>query len=138
MKTVMVFGTFDLLHPGHEHFLRQAKKYGDFLIVIIARDKTVLKVKNKRPQNNERQRQNAVSGLNLADKVVLGRKTYKYAIIKKYRPNIICLGYDQTYFVDNLKKQLSKWKLNTKVIRLQPFKPHKYKTSIIINEKQFN
>src|SRR3989338_5314278 len=102
MKTVMVFGTFDLLHPGHEHFLRQAKKYGDFLIVIIARDKTVLKVKNKRPQNNERQRQNAVSGLNLADKVVLGRKTYKYAIIKKYRPNIICLGYDQTYFVDNL------------------------------------
>ena len=45
----MAFGTFDLLHPGHEHFLKQAKRYGD-LIVVIARDNTVLKVKGKKTE----------------------------------------------------------------------------------------
>ena len=47
MKTVMAFGTFDLMHPGHEYFLRQAKKRGDYLIAVIARDSTVKKLKGK-------------------------------------------------------------------------------------------
>lgn len=44
-KIVMAFGTFDVFHPGHEYYLTQAKKYGDILIVVVARDKTVEKVK---------------------------------------------------------------------------------------------
>lgn len=132
MKTVMAFGTFDLLHPGHEYFLKQAKKYGDYLIVIIARDKTVKKVKGRLPQHSEKQRQKAVSDLNLADKTVFGdRGLNKYQVIKKYRPDIICLGYDQTYFVDGLKKKIKEYKLKTKIIRLKPFKPNRFKTSII-------
>jgi len=35
----------------------------------------------------------------LADRVVLGNLKNKYAIIKKFKPDIICLGYDQKYFI---------------------------------------
>lgn len=133
LKTVIAFGTFDLLHPGHKHFLRQAKKYGDYLIVIIARDRTVKTVKGKLPYHGEKQRQKRVLSLNLADKVALGDLTDKYKAIKKYRPDIIGLGYDQKYFVDELKSLMEKIKLKTKIIRLKPFRPHRYKTSIIKN-----
>lgn len=126
MKTVMAFGTFDLLHPGHINFLNQAKKHGN-LIVIIARDSTVKQVKGKIPHNTEKQRQKAVLGLNLAHRAVLGGKRDKYAVIKKYRPEIIALGYDQNYFTDGLKEKFK----NIKIIRLKAFKPKKYKTSII-------
>lgn len=136
MSTAMAFGTFDLLHPGHKYFLRQAKKHGGRLIVIIARDRTVKKVKGKLPQHSEKQRQKAVSNLNLADKTVFGdRGLNKYQVIKKYRPDVICLGYDQTYFVDGLKKKIKEYELKTKIIRLKPFRPRKYKTSIIKNKK---
>ena len=49
MTTVMCFGTFDTLHPGHLYFLRECRRYGDNLVVVIARDATVAKVKGKKP-----------------------------------------------------------------------------------------
>lgn len=130
----MAFGTFDILHPGHINFLRQAKKYGN-LIVIIARDKTVKQVKGRLPKHGEKQRLEAIKGLNLADKAVLGGLGNKYAVIRKYKPEIIALGYDQIYFIDRLKDELKKLKLKIKIIRLKSFAPHKYKTSIIKNKK---
>lgn len=132
MITVMAFGTFDLLHPGHKYFLRQASKHGDYLIAVIARDSTVKKLKGELPCQSEKQRQRAVMGLNLADEAVLGdRGMNKYAVIKKYRPDIICLGYDQTYLVDGLLDKIINFKFKTKLIRLKPYQAHKYKTSII-------
>src|SRR3989338_1413746 len=105
MKTVMAFGTFDLLHPGHKYFLRQAKKQGDYLIVVIARDTTVKRLKGKLPHDNEKQRLKAILSLNLADKATIGdKRPNRYAAIKKYRPEVICLGYDQTYYVLGLEK----------------------------------
>ncbi|KKS33477.1 MAG: FAD synthase [Parcubacteria group bacterium GW2011_GWC2_42_12] len=136
MKTVMAFGTFDLMHPGHEYFLRQAKKRGDYLIAVIARDSTVKKLKGKLPYQSEKQRLRAIVALNLADKVILGDKGLnKYRVIKRYRPNVICLGYDQTYFIDGLKSKIKEFALDTKVIRLKSYQAHKYKSSIIKNEK---
>ena len=41
MKKVLVGGVFNIIHPGHMHFLKKAKEFGDFLIVVIARDETV-------------------------------------------------------------------------------------------------
>src|SRR3989338_6851974 len=57
---VMVFGVFDRLHSGHRAFLRQAKKHGKKLMVVIAHDSSVLKLKKKRPWQSERQRMVAI------------------------------------------------------------------------------
>lgn len=133
MKKVLVFGTFDLLHPGHVNFLRQAKKHGDFLIAVIACDHTVKRLKGFCPYFNEKERLKKVKSLKITDKVILGKHNLqkKYDIIEKIKPDVICLGYDQQFFINDLPKVLKKLKLKTKIIRLKPFKPRQYKSSII-------
>jgi FAD synthetase len=120
----MVFGVFDLLHPGHVSFLRQAKRLGDFLIVSVARDLNVEKVKGRKPAQNEKQRLNKVSRLPFVNKAVLGGVKNAIPHIKKEKPDVIALGYDQKSYVD--LKQLKKV---AKVVRLKPFKPRIFKSS---------
>lgn len=118
-----------MIHPGHRNFLKQARKYGEYLIVVVARDKTVEEVK-KTTVNHERKRLKNMKDSKLADKVILGSLVDKYAAIKKYHPDAICLGYDQKYFIDGLKGELERANLTkTKIIRLKPYKPEIYKTS---------
>lgn len=135
----MIFGTFDIFHLGHRNFLKQARQKGDYLIIVIARDQTVEKIKKNKLLNNENNRLEAIKNSGLADKVILGDLRNKYQVIKKYKPDIICLGYDQEYFVDNLEKKLRQYKLDrTEVIRLKPFKANIYKTSIIKASFNYN
>lgn len=130
--TVLVFGTFDLFHPGHEFFLREAKKHGDTLEVVVARDKTVGEVKGKRPVEDETRRLAKIQSLDYVDEVILGSLGDKYQIIKAINPDIIVLGYDQKFFTENLEAELKKRKLKTKVIRLkESLMPEKFKSSKI-------
>jgi FAD synthetase len=130
-KTVMVFGTFDVFHLGHEYFLKQAKALGDYLIAVIARDKTVKKVKGEYPQHNEKLRMENVKNSGIPDKVVLGNFDDKYKIIKKLKPKIIALGYDQFVFTYKLNKMIIDEKMDTEIIRLESFEPNLYKSSFI-------
>jgi len=125
----MVFGTFDIFHPGHVNFLRQARKYGDYLIVIIARDKTVLNIKKSLPRYQEKKRLAEIIKSNLTDKAVLGSLRDKYQVVKKYQPAVICLGYDQKNFINQLAEKLKQFKLKTKIVRLKPYRPKIYKSS---------
>lgn len=127
----MVFGTFDILHPGHLYFLTQAKKSGSFLTVLIARDQTVLEVKGKLPQHDEATRFKNISDLKIADRVVLGNLDDKYQIIKDEKPDIIALGYDQRAFTDKLADILDK---KVKIIKIKPFKEDIYKSSKLRNK----
>lgn len=130
MKKVMVFGTFDIFHPGHRNFLKQAKKYGDYLMAVIARDKTVLRVKGAWPKNDENYRLNVVKKSKLVDEVVLGNLGDKYKIIRIKKPNVICLGYDQKFFIDKLKEKLKEFNLKkTNIIRVKSYHPENYKSS---------
>ena len=52
MKKVMCAGTFDIIHPGHLYYLSEAKKYGDNLVVVVARDETSKDFKGKKPIHN--------------------------------------------------------------------------------------
>lgn len=127
----MTFGTFDHFHAGHEYYLKNAKKLGDLLITIIARDITVKKVKGDLPDNNESQRKKTVEESKIPNKVVLGSTENVYDVIKKYKPDVICLGYDQYAFTQTLQKFLIDNKLNTEVVRLKPYQPKKFKSSLI-------
>lgn len=134
---IMVFGTFDGLHLGHLNFFKQARSLStnSRLIVSIARDKNVKKIKKKLPEYSEIQRKNLVEKLGVADNVVLGDLGNYLKHIMKINPDIIALGYDQTHYVDNLKKDLQKINSNIKIIRLKPYKEKIYKNSILKNKK---
>ena len=129
MKTVMAFGSFDILHPGHLYFLNQAKSKGDKLVVVIALDKTIEKVKGEKPKYNERQRLEHVKGMPMVDKAVLGYEKDTYEIIEEINPDVICLGYDQDSYSENLKEKLAERGINPEIIRLGPYKEDIYKSS---------
>ena len=127
----MAFGTFDGLHLGHEAYLREARALGDYLIAVVARDETVKKIKGHAPEHTERQRKKMLEESGLADKVAVGSATDKYEIIRTYRPQVIALGYDQFVFSYRLGKFLIDEKIDARVVRMQPFKPNIFKTSLL-------
>ena len=129
MKKVMVFGTFDIFHPGHEFYLKKAKKYGDLLEVVVAKDSTVRELKGKEPLNDELKRLSVIKALDYVDRAYLGYEEDKYKIIEEVKPDVICLGYDQYYFTNNLKEELKKRKIKAKIIRLKSYKEYLYKSS---------
>lgn len=131
-KRVVVFGIFDGLHLGHEHFLQQARACGDELFVIVGKDEISQKLKSKTPQLNERQRRNEVAKSPLVNKAVLGDKALgEYKILKKLKPDTVCIGYDQK----ELKKDLQRWikendmKITVRVMKA--YRPRKYHTSLM-------
>lgn len=133
----MVFGTFDIFHEGHKDFLKQARQQGDFLRVVVARDETVAKVKKQVVVNGEQERQRKIQESGLADEVVLGSLGDKYAVIGEFRPEVICLGYDQEFFLEKLQEKLIEFGLgNAEIIRLRPYKPEIYKSSLLRGKPQ--
>ncbi len=135
-KKIMVFGVFDLLHPGHISFLKQAKSLGTFLIVSVARDVNVKKIKGQSPVFDEKKRVKILKDLKLAKKVVLGGLKDPWPHIKKEKPDIVALGYDQRDYVGNLLKELTQRRLKIKVLRLKPFRPEVFKSSIIRKKRK--
>lgn len=108
-KIVLTAGTFDLLHPGHHNTLKYAKSLGDELIVVIARDETVKKIKGRKPVIPENQRREMIEAIKPVDKAILGSLTDKLEPILKIKPDIIVLGPDQiTFDAENLKNELKK------------------------------
>ncbi len=125
-KRVVCAGTFDHLHLGHASFLRQAKALGDELVVIVARDENVKRIKNILPEHNENERKENVEKTGIPDKVILGYTDRDiFLILKELKPDIIALGYDQRVSEEKIKERLP----GCKVLRLKPFKPDKYKSS---------
>jgi len=136
-KKIMVFGTFDGLHKGHINFFWQARNLhqNSFLIVSIARDKNVLRIKGKSPFFNEKKRITLIKKSRLADKVVLAGLKEHISHIVKERPDIIALGYDQKVYVKNLKKDLKNKGILVKIIRLKPYREQIYKNHLL-NKKR--
>jgi septum formation protein len=91
---VLVAGTFDIFHLGHLYFFKEAKKYGDELIVIVGSD-FIIKKNGKKLVHNQKERTEIIKNLKIVDKVILGKKNNVIDNIKKIKPNLICIGYDQ-------------------------------------------
>jgi FAD synthetase len=113
----MATGVFDLLHPGHIYFLTEARKLGDELVVVVARDSTARKFKHE-PITSEASRVQIVSALKPVDRAVLGHEGDIYAILDEIRPDIIVLGFDQVHNEDKVLEESRKRGLRTRVVRL--------------------
>jgi D-beta-D-heptose 7-phosphate kinase/D-beta-D-heptose 1-phosphate adenosyltransferase len=121
MTTVMVNGTFDVLHPGHVALLNTARSYGDWLVVAIDTDRRVKELKgDKRPINNQTDRKVMLSNLKAVDIVVFFDSTEELIeIMKLYKPDVYVKGSDWKHDSKSTAEQYCK-----KVIyydRIEPY-----------------
>ncbi len=114
---VMASGVFDLIHLGHLHYLEEAKTLGDELWVVVACDETVKKHKHT-PIMNEKMRLELVNALKPVKKAVLGHPSDIFEVVKEIKPDIIAIGWDQTFDEKNLARELKKRGLDIKVVRM--------------------
>jgi len=132
MRTVMAFGTFDFLHPGHLHYLKKARALGDRLVVVVARDRNVRMIKGKSPLNSEKDRLALVKQLRFVDEAVLGdREIRKWNVIKRFHPVTIALGYDQWASIPSLRQELEEMGLRPEIARISALQPHKHSSSVL-------
>jgi FAD synthetase len=138
-KVVLASGVFDLLHLGHVRFLEEAKKAGGSnakLIVVIAKDSTVEKLKGRKPIMSADQRQALVQSLKVVDEAVVGFEGLEIGgAIEKIKPDVIALGYDQTEMEREVKDYLAEHKLAVSVVRIGKFGENALDSSTKIRQK---
>ncbi len=136
---VLASGVFDLLHYGHVKFLEEAKKLGGEnakLVVVIARDSTVVKTKRRKPVVPENQRRKLVESLKVVDEAVLGMENFNLGdVIQNLRPNIIALGYDQTAMEKQVQEFINRKGLDIRVVRVGKFSADELDSSSKIQKK---
>lgn len=113
MKRVLVGGSFNLLHQGHIYFLNRARALGDYLVVVIATDKTVLK-KGKPLLFSAEKRKRLVEKLGIADRVRIGSDSDFFRVVQEEKPDIIALGYDQKLskkLIEKIKNKFPKCRI---------------------------
>jgi FAD synthetase len=134
MTRILLFGTFDMIHMGHENLFKQARQldHEAFVIVSIAKDDNVARLKGKVPKHSEQERLAMMKNSRLVDEVVLGAIDDYIGHIKEVSPDIIALGYDQVAYTDGLENKLKEVGVNAKIVRLKGYKPEVFKTSKLI------
>jgi len=132
-KKVLVFGVFDNLHPGHHHFLKQARALGDELAVVVARDDVTMMLKKRSPLQHENDRLAAVRGVEGVKDVFLGDATLgTYGVVRVYEPSHICLGYDQGALEADLREKIQSGFLPGIVLsKATAYRPEEFHSSLM-------
>jgi cytidyltransferase-like protein len=130
MKTVMIFGTFDIVHKGHEYLIEYAKQFGQ-VIIVVARDANVSKDKQRIHRENFRRK--TLTKKYPECRVILGNKQDYLKVVRDNSPDIIVLGYDQKV----TKEQLNYFRQKLILVKkAKSFKENKYKSRILKKKKR--
>lgn len=121
---ILTFGTFDHLHPGHVAYLNEAAQKGD-LFVIVARDRSVERIKGRKPDESEQVRSEAIERRFPDATVVLGDSEDYLAPVRAIAPDLIVMGYDQ-----KLPPGVSEHDLPCPIEVASPYKPEEHKSSL--------
>jgi FAD synthetase len=121
MTHVIAQGTFDLLHPGHLHYLRDAAAMGDRLTVILARRENV--THKEPPILPNRQRRDVVAALEMVDEARIGHPEDIFVPIEELDPDVIALGHDQHHDEAAIEDELARRGIDCEVRRASPRDP---------------
>ncbi|MHB9285647.1 adenylyltransferase/cytidyltransferase family protein [Halobacteriales archaeon Cl-PHB] len=121
MTVVVAQGTFDILHPGHVHYLRDARAMGDELHVIVARRANV--THKAPPIVPDAQRVEMVEALEPVDHARLGHPDDIFVPIEELDPDIIALGYDQHHDADAIESAAADRGIDVEVRRASARQP---------------
>jgi len=134
---VFVAGTFDGLHCGHLFLLAQARRqgaalarrlgrHGVHLAVVVARDDSVRHIKDRAPHHTQRERRALVAALRLVDEAFVGYRDDFLRSVRRVRPDLIVLGYDQSGAWEEVLRTAG---LQTPVVRCPHYRGHHLKSS---------
>ena len=128
----MVFGVFDVVHAGHKAFFAQAKKYGNYLIVALTQDHIVEHLKLRLPKKSFVERFDHLKKEDFVDEIVIGdAELGTYEVVKKYKPDVIALGYDQKVLKKDLESHKKEFQWPLQILVMESFEPKKYHSSIL-------
>ncbi|WP_293027607.1 FAD synthase [Natronococcus sp.] len=120
-RTVIAQGTFDILHPGHVHYLEEAAAMGDELYVIVARKANV--DHKEAPVCPASQRRDVVGALEAVDEALLGHEEDIFVPIEEIDPDVIALGHDQHHDADAIRGALEERGVDCEVRRASAREP---------------
>lgn len=127
MIKVMVFGTFDGVHEGHRYFLREARREGDSLTVVVARDMHVHDLKGRHPEYHEADRMELIRGEDGVDHVMLGDEELgSWQVIRQHKPHVIALGHDQKALRDELESTIGDFWWTPEIRVIAAWKPEQF------------
>lgn len=116
--SVLATGTFDLLHPGHVHYLEESANLGDELSVIVSR---AARIEHKVPILPDRQRRAMVEALEPVDCALIGSENSMFEPVREVDPDIVTLGYDQHHSTEKMERKLANNGFEVDVVRLGEF-----------------
>jgi FAD synthetase len=121
---VLIFGTFDHLHPGHRFVIDSAALRGR-VFIVVARDANVQKIKGKQARQSMEERMAAIQNSYPQAHVIAGHAEDFLEPVRTVKPDLILLGYDQ-----KLPPGVKEVDLPCHIERLPAFEPKLYKSSL--------
>jgi FAD synthetase len=121
MTRVVAQGTFDILHPGHVHYLHEAASMGEELYVIVSRSQNV--THKPGPVVPDPQRVEMVEALDPVDHARLGHPHDIFVPIEDIEPAVIVLGHDQHHDQEAIQEALAERGIDCEVVRASARKP---------------
>ena len=118
---VVATGTFDLLHPGHVHYLREAATMGEELHCIVAHGEG--RTHKPEPVLPGEQRRSLVAALDPVDRAHLGHPTDPSVPIERIDPDVVVLGHDQHHDEQEVAAALAEWGFDCTVRRTSALEP---------------
>lgn len=133
VKRVVAFGAFDPLHPGHLYFLSTARKHGEDLTVVVARDESIYSFKKREPYLGLEARVQALIDTGIPDKVLPGNLPgRRFDLLRSLEFDVLALGYDQEPSDREVARLLLVAGKNAvEIVRVAPFYPEKYKSTLV-------
>ncbi len=130
ITVVLTGGVFDIIHRGHIYTLSKAKALGDVLVVVVARDRIVEKLRGKSAMNSERDRAELVNSIKYVDAALLGSEEDPLGAMYVVKPDIIAIGYDQKHDEREIETKALERGLKVRVKRLDSPIPDMKSTKI--------